>query len=68
MDLKIESIQQGIMKVRLDQAREARLQILQIMKRAIEGIAQRALELRAAHHQIKINPDKIRDVIGKGAS
>src|SRR5438067_5093408 len=37
MDLKIESINKGIMKIALDQAREARLQILQIMKQAIEG-------------------------------
>jgi polyribonucleotide nucleotidyltransferase len=37
MDLKIESINKGIMKVALDQAREGRLMILQIMKQAIEG-------------------------------
>src|ERR1700745_2703200 len=37
MDLKIESINKGIMKIALDQAREARLGILQIMKGGIEG-------------------------------
>src|SRR5687768_3459018 len=37
MDLKIESINKGIMKVALDQAREARLHILAVMKQAIEG-------------------------------
>src|SRR5437764_1220543 len=37
MDLKIESINKGIMKVALDQAREARLAILDIMKQAIAG-------------------------------
>ncbi len=37
MDLKIESINKGIMKIALDQAREARLNILDIMKQGIEG-------------------------------
>src|SRR4029077_15537346 len=37
MDIKIESIGKGIMKIALDQAREARLGILQIMKGGIEG-------------------------------
>ncbi len=66
MDLKIESINQGIMKIALDQAREARLQILQIMKQAIDGSRTELSSFAPRIFKIKINPDKIRDVIGKG--
>jgi polyribonucleotide nucleotidyltransferase len=66
MDLKIESINRGIMKVALDQAREARLGILDIMKRAIEGSRSELSTFAPRIIKIKINPDKIRDVIGKG--
>jgi len=66
MDLKIESINKGIMKVALDQAREARLQILSIMKQAIEGSRTELSTYAPRIIKIKINPDKIRDVIGKG--
>jgi polyribonucleotide nucleotidyltransferase len=66
MDLKIESINKGIMKVALDQAREARLQILAIMKQAIEGSRTELSTYAPRIIKIKINPDKIRDVIGKG--
>src|SRR5579859_3970789 len=66
MDLKIESINKGIMKVALDQAREARLQILDIMKQSIEGSRSELSTFAPRIIKIKINPDKIRDVIGKG--
>jgi len=66
MDLKIESINKSIMKIALDQAREARLQILQIMKQAIEGSRTELSTYAPRIIKIKINPDKIRDVIGKG--
>jgi polyribonucleotide nucleotidyltransferase len=66
MDLKIESINKGIMKVALDQAREARLAILEIMKQAIEGSRAELSTFAPRIIKIKINPDKIRDVIGKG--
>ncbi|MDA1116660.1 MAG: polyribonucleotide nucleotidyltransferase [Proteobacteria bacterium] len=66
MDLKIESITQGIMKIALDQARDARLQILQIMKQAIDGSRTELSSFAPRIIKIKINPDKIRDVIGKG--
>jgi polyribonucleotide nucleotidyltransferase len=66
MDLKIESINQSIMKIALDQAREARLQILLIMKQAIEGSRTELSSFAPRILKIKINPDKIRDVIGKG--
>ena len=66
MDLKIESINKGIMKVALDQAREARLTILQIMKQAIEGSRAELSSFAPRIIKMKINPDKIREVIGKG--
>ncbi len=66
MDLKIEPINKGIMKVALDQAREARLSILQIMRQAIEGSRSELSTFAPRIIKIKINPDKIRDVIGKG--
>ncbi|HEX2200210.1 MAG TPA: polyribonucleotide nucleotidyltransferase, partial [Burkholderiales bacterium] len=66
MDLKIESINKGIMKVALDQAREARLSILEIMRQAIEGSRSELSTFAPRIIKIKINPDKIRDVIGKG--
>ncbi len=66
MDLKIESINQSIMKIALDQARDARLQILQIMKQAIDGSRTELSSFAPRIIKIKINPDKIRDVIGKG--
>src|SRR5213082_3470498 len=66
MDLKIESINKGIMKIALDQARDARLGILQIMKQGIEGSRAELSSFAPRIIKMKINPDKIRDVIGKG--
>jgi len=66
MDLKIESINKGIMKVALDQAREARLHILAQMKEAMGGSRSELSTFAPRILKIKINPDKIRDVIGKG--
>jgi polyribonucleotide nucleotidyltransferase len=66
MDLKIESINKGIMKIALDQAREARLGILNVMKGGIEGSRTELSTFAPRIIKIKINPDKIRDVIGKG--
>ena len=66
MDLKIESINKDIMRVALAQAREARLHILAQMKQAIEGSRSELSSFAPRIIKIKINPDKIRDVIGKG--
>jgi polyribonucleotide nucleotidyltransferase len=66
MDLKIESINKGIMKVALDQAREARMHILAQMKQAMGGSRSELSTFAPRILKIKINPDKIRDVIGKG--
>ncbi len=66
MDLKIESITKEIMRVALDQAREGRLHILNIMRGGIEGSRGELSTYAPRIIKIKINPDKIRDVIGKG--
>jgi polyribonucleotide nucleotidyltransferase len=66
MDLKIESINKGIMQVALDQAREARMHILAQMKQAMGGSRSELSSFAPRILKIKINPDKIRDVIGKG--
>jgi polyribonucleotide nucleotidyltransferase len=66
MDLKIESITKEIMRVALDQARDARLHILGLMRTAIEGSRSELSTFAPRIIKIKINPDKIRDVIGKG--
>jgi polyribonucleotide nucleotidyltransferase len=66
MDLKIESITREIMRVALDQAREGRLHILGLMQQAIEHSRQEVSTFAPRIIKIKINPEKIRDVIGKG--
>jgi polyribonucleotide nucleotidyltransferase len=66
MDLKIESITKEIMRVALAQAREGRLHILGVMRQSIEGSRAELSTFAPRIIKIKINPDKIRDVIGKG--
>ena len=65
MDIKIQGITKEIMQIALAQAKEARLHILEQMKAAVSGpqeLSQHAPRL----FTMKINQDKIRDVIGKG--
>ena len=65
MDIKIHGITKEIMQIALAQAKEARLHILEQMKAAVAGpqeLSQHAPRL----FTMKINQDKIRDVIGKG--
>lgn len=65
MDIKIQGITKEIMQIALEQAKEARLHILAQMKEAVDG----PQELSAHAPRLftmKINQDKIRDVIGKG--
>jgi polyribonucleotide nucleotidyltransferase len=66
MDIKIEGITKEIMQVALAQAREGRLHILEIMKQALEGSRTEISSYAPRIIKIKINPEKIRDVIGKG--
>jgi polyribonucleotide nucleotidyltransferase len=68
MDIKISGITENIMQIALAQAKEGRLHILGIMN---ETIAKSKQELSSFAPQIfafRINPDKIRDVIGKGGA
>jgi len=66
MDIKIEGITKEIMQVALAQAREARMQILRQMREALEGSRTEISSYAPRIIKIKINPEKIRDVIGKG--
>ena len=68
MDIKITGITAQIMQVALAQAKEGRTHILGIMK---DAMANANVEMSAFAPRIivmKINPDKIRDVIGKGGA
>ncbi len=68
MDIKIEGITRKIMQVALNQAKGARLHILGTMEQAINGPREEISEFAPRIYTIKINADKIKDVIGKGGS
>ncbi|WGO83812.1 polyribonucleotide nucleotidyltransferase [Arsenophonus apicola] len=68
MDIKIEGITREIMQVALNQAKGARLHILTVMEEAINRPREEISEFAPRIHTIHINPDKIKDVIGKGGS
>ena len=68
MDIKIQGITKEIMQVALAQAKEARLHILGKMVEAM-GVANTEVSQFAPRlYTMKINPEKIRDVIGKGGA
>ena len=68
MDIKIQGITKEIMQVALAQAKEARLHILGCMQGAV-GEAKAEVSVFAPRlYTMKINPEKIRDIIGKGGS
>src|SRR3546814_12920944 len=64
MDIKIQGITKEIMQVALAQAREGRLHILGKMHEAIDGSRTELSDFAPRMLQVKINPEKIRDVIG----
>ncbi|ETD72212.1 polynucleotide phosphorylase/polyadenylase [Pelistega indica] len=68
MDIKIQGITKEIMQVALAQAREGRLHILGKMKTAIGGSREELSSFAPRMLTMKINPEKIRDVIGKGGA
>ncbi|AKM29138.1 polyribonucleotide nucleotidyltransferase [Pandoraea faecigallinarum] len=68
MDIKIQGITKEIMQVALAQAKEGRLHILGKMSEAQSGVRTELSEFAPRMVTIKINPEKIRDVIGKGGS
>jgi len=66
MDIKITGITREIMEIALDQARDARLHILGEMNGVISAARDEVSEFAPRYLTMKIDPDKIRDVIGKG--
>jgi polyribonucleotide nucleotidyltransferase len=68
MDIKIQGITKEIMQVALAQAKEARLHILGKMQEAMGEAKTELSEFAPRLYSMKINPEKIRDVIGKGGA
>ncbi|NLX17018.1 MAG: polyribonucleotide nucleotidyltransferase, partial [Ramlibacter sp.] len=68
MDIKIQGITKEIMQVALAQAKEARLHILDKMQGAMGEAKTEVSEFAPRLYTMKINPEKIRDVIGKGGA
>src|SRR5271169_1274326 len=68
MDIKINGITREIMHAALVQAREGRIHILGIMKQAMPMVRPDVSMHAPRMIKMKINPDKIRDVIGKGGA
>ncbi len=68
MDIKIEGITEEIMKQALAQAKTGRLHILGEMANALTAPRQELSEFAPRLLTIKIHPDKIREVIGKGGA
>jgi len=66
MDIKIDGITKEIMEIALEQAKEGRIHILGEMNKAISAPRKEMSEHAPRIISIKIDPDKIRDVIGKG--
>ncbi|MHB1236211.1 MAG: polyribonucleotide nucleotidyltransferase [Gallionella sp.] len=68
MDIKINGITRDIMQAALSQAREGRMHILGLMKQAMPNARTEVSEFAPRMIKMKINPEKIRDVIGKGGA
>jgi polyribonucleotide nucleotidyltransferase len=68
MDIKVEGVTREIMRVALDQARAGRLHILDEMNKVIREPREKMSEWAPSIITLKIDPEKIRDVIGKGGA
>jgi polyribonucleotide nucleotidyltransferase len=68
MDIKVGGINAMILQEALEQARKGRLHILEIMQKAIDTPREDISPYAPRIITMKIHPDKIRDVIGKGGS
>ncbi len=68
MDIKIQGVNKEIMHAALEQAKEGRLHILGIMKQAQPSTREEISQHAPRIIKLKINPEKIRDVIGKGGA
>ncbi len=68
MDIMIQGITREIMEKALAQANDGRMHILGEMNKAIEAPREEVSKFAPRYITMKINPDKIRDVIGKGGA
>jgi polyribonucleotide nucleotidyltransferase len=68
MDIKIEGITEEIMTIALEQALQARLHILVEMNKIIDKSRTGVSSTAPQFEQLKVHPDKIRDIIGKGGA
>lgn len=66
MDIKIDGLTREIMSTALKQARDGRLHILKAMNDAISAASDDVAENAPRFMALKVNPDKIRDIIGPG--
>ncbi|HET9843546.1 MAG TPA: polyribonucleotide nucleotidyltransferase, partial [Gammaproteobacteria bacterium] len=68
MDIKIDGITKEIMEVALQQAKSGRMHILRIMSQALSEARDNLSEFAPRVHSIRVSPEKIKDVIGKGGA
>ena len=68
MDIKVEGITPEIMKIALEQAKAGRLHILGEMNKVLSSPREKMSEWAPSIITLKIDPEKIRDVIGKGGA
>ncbi len=68
MDIKIQGITEEIMRVALAQAQDARLHILGEMNKVIDCARDEVADTAPRTYSFRIDPDKIREVIGKGGA
>ncbi|MGB5601405.1 MAG: polyribonucleotide nucleotidyltransferase [Gammaproteobacteria bacterium] len=68
MDIKIDGITREIMHTALEQAKQGRLHILGEMNKVISETREEMSQYAPRYLTLKIHPDKIRDVIGKGGA
>ncbi|WP_439259195.1 polyribonucleotide nucleotidyltransferase [Lonepinella sp. BR2930] len=68
MDIKIEGITAEIMQIALNQAKSARMHILGVMEQAIAAPREEISDFAPRIYTMKIDPKKIKDVIGKGGA
>ena len=68
MDIKIEGITEEIMRAALGQAQDARLHILGEMNKVLDSARDDVADTAPRTYSFRIDPDKIREVIGKGGA
>ncbi len=66
MDIKIKGVTREVLKEALDKAHKARMKILDVMENTIPEVRHELSEYAPKIRTMKIAPDKIKDVIGKG--